>query len=104
MALKMILNKQTDFTGEFPVEYAVSGLWRFNDSAPDEDTALADSSGCGRNFTIINWSGTTANLSNSPKGRQIRFNINNPKNLSFIYTNNRDPSRSRCCNFVFHFH
>lgn len=78
MALKMILNKQTDFTGEFPAEYAASGLWRFNESAPDEDTALADSSGYGRNFTIVNWSGTTANLSNSPKGRQIRFNINNP--------------------------
>lgn len=30
------------------------------------------------NFTIVNWSGTTANLSKSPKGRQIRFNINNP--------------------------
>ena len=27
MALKMILNKQTDFTGEFPAEYAASGLW-----------------------------------------------------------------------------
>ncbi len=78
MALKMILNKQTDFTGEFPAEYAASGLWRFNESAPDEDTALADSSGNGRNFTVVNWSGTTANLSNSPKGRQIRFNINNP--------------------------
>ena len=78
MALKMILNKQTDFTGEFPAEYAASGLWRFNESAPDEDTTLADSSGNGRNFTIDNWSGTTANLSKSPKGRQIRFNINNP--------------------------
>lgn len=78
MSLKMILNKQTDFTGEFPVEYAASGLWRFNESAPDEDTALADSSGYGRNFTVVNWSGTTANLSKSPKGRQIRFNINNP--------------------------
>lgn len=78
MALKMILNKQADFTGEFPAEYAASGLWRFNESAPNEDTALADSSGFGRNFTVVNWSGTTANLSNSPKGRQIRFNINNP--------------------------
>ena len=78
MSLKMILNKQTDFTGEFPAEYAASGLWRFNESAPDEDTALADSSGYGRNFTVVNWSGTTANLSKSPKGRQIRFNINNP--------------------------
>lgn len=78
MSLKMILNKQTDFTGEFPAEYAASGLWRFNESAPDEDTALADSYGYGRNFTVVNWSGTTANLSKSPKGRQIRFNINNP--------------------------
>lgn len=78
MSLKTILNKQTDFTGEFPTEYAVSGLWRFNESAPDNDTALVDSSGCGRNFTIVNWSGTTANLSKSPKGRRIRFNINNP--------------------------
>ena len=31
MSLKMILNKQTDFTGEFPAEYAASGLWRFNE-------------------------------------------------------------------------
>lgn len=78
MSLKTILNKQTDFTGEFPAEYAASGLWRFNESTPDEDTALADSSGCWRDFAIVNWSGTTANLSKSPKGRQIRFNINNP--------------------------
>ena len=75
MSLKTILNKQTDFTGEFPAEYAASGLWRFNESAPDEDTSLVDESGCGRNFAIINWSGTTANLSKSPKGRQFRFNI-----------------------------
>ena len=37
MALKTILNKQTDFTGEFPEEWAKSGLWRFNESDPDED-------------------------------------------------------------------
>jgi len=78
MALKTILNKQTDFTGEFPTEYAASGLWRMNESAPDEDNALADSSGNGRKMVIVNWSGTTANLSKSPKGRQLRFNINNP--------------------------
>ena len=78
MSLKTILNKQKDFTGEFPAEYASSGLWRFNESEPDDDTALADESGNGRNFTIVNWSGTTANLSTSPKGRQIRFNINSP--------------------------
>lgn len=78
MSLKTILNKQTDFTGEFPAEYAASGLWRFNETNPDEDTSLLDESGGGRNFAIINWSGTTANLSKSPKGRQFRFNINNP--------------------------
>ena len=78
MALKAILNKQTDFTGEFPAEYAASGLWRMNESAPDEDNALADSSGNGRKMVIVNWSGTTANLNKSPKGRQLRFNINNP--------------------------
>lgn len=78
MALKTILNQQTDFTGEFPAEYAASGLWRMNESAPDEDNALADSSGNGRKMVIVNWSGTTANLSKSPKGRQLRFNINNP--------------------------
>lgn len=78
MSLKAILNKQTDFTGEFPVENAASGLWRFNEAQPDENEELLDSSGLGRNFAIINWNGTTANLSNSPKGRQFRFNINNP--------------------------
>ena len=43
MGLRMILNKQTDFTGEFPVEYAKDGLWRFNENAPDADTELIDS-------------------------------------------------------------
>ena len=78
MALKAILNKQTDFTGEFPAKYAASGLWRMNESAPDEDDALEDASGNGRKMVIVNWSGTTANLNKSPKGRQLRFNINNP--------------------------
>lgn len=78
MALKTILKETTDFTGEFPSEYAKSGLWRFNEAEPDEDTALLDSSGYGRNFTVVNWSGTTASLVTSPKGRQIKFNINNP--------------------------
>jgi phage minor structural protein len=78
MALKTILNKQTDFTGEFPAEYAASGLWRMNEASPDEDDALMDESGSGRNMVIVNWSGTTANLNKSPKGRQLRFNINNP--------------------------
>ena len=78
MALKSILNQQTDFTGEYPAEYAKSGLWRFNEADPDENDELLDSSGQGRNFAIINWSGTTATLSRSPKGRQFRLNLNNP--------------------------
>ena len=51
MALKTILNKQTDFTGEFPEEWAKGGLWRFNESDPDEDDCLLDSSGMGRAAT-----------------------------------------------------
>ena len=62
MALKTILNRQTDFTGEFPAEYARSGLWRFNENAPDENTQVLDSSGNGRNAAVSGWSGTTASL------------------------------------------
>lgn len=78
MALKTILNQESDFTGEFPVEYAKSGLWRFNEAAPDEDNCLQDASGCGRLMEIIKWSGTTASLANGQKGRYFKFNINNP--------------------------
>lgn len=78
MALKTILNTQTDFTGEFPVQYAKSGLWRFNESAPDEYTELADSSGNGRNMYVSGWSGTTASLRGGYRGSYFRFNITNP--------------------------
>lgn len=78
MALKTILNKQTDFTGEFPVEYAKSGLWRFNDASVDEYGYLADSSGLDRKIELVNYQGTTASLLSGQKGRQIRININNP--------------------------
>ena len=78
MALKTILNKQTDFTGEFPAEYAKGGLWRFNEDAPDADTCLADSSGMGRKAYINNWSGTTASLIDGIFGSYFRLNINNP--------------------------
>ena len=78
MALKTILNKQTDFTGEFPVEYAKSGLWRFNDVSVDENGYLADSSGLDRKIELVNYLGTTASLQSGQKGRQIRININNP--------------------------
>lgn len=36
MALKNILNTQDAFTGEFPAAWAPDGLWRFNESEPDE--------------------------------------------------------------------
>lgn len=78
MALKTILNKQTDFTGEFPVEYAKSGLWRFNDVSVDENGYFADSSGLDRKIELVNYLGTTASLLDGQKGRQIRININNP--------------------------
>ena len=78
MAVKSILTSQTDFTGEFPYIEGMSGLWRFNESAPDTDNKLIDSSGNDRKMTIINWSGTTASLKSSQKGRQFRMNINNP--------------------------
>lgn len=78
MSLKTILNTQVAFTGEFPVEYAKDGLWRFNDAAPDADTCLADSSGNDRKAYINNWSGTTASLTDGIFGTYFRMNINNP--------------------------
>lgn len=78
MAVKSILTSQTDFTGEFPYIDGMSGLWRFNESEPDADDMLLDSSGNDRKMLIVNWSGTTASLKSSQKGRQFRMNINNP--------------------------
>ena len=78
MSLKTILNKQTDFTGEFPAEYAKGDLWRFNEDAPDADTCLADSSGNGRKAYINKWSGTTASLIDGVFGSYFRMNTNNP--------------------------
>lgn len=78
MAVKSILTKQEDFTGEFPAGYAGSGLWRFNEAAPDSNNRLADSSGRGRDFTVINWSGTSASMRQGQKGRYFRLNITNP--------------------------
>lgn len=78
MAVKSILTRQEDFTGEIPAEYAASGLWRFNEAKPDSNTRLADSSGHGRDFTVINWSGTTADMIKGKKGYYFRMNTNNP--------------------------
>ena len=78
MAVKTTLTTQEDFTGEFPAAWAASGLWRFNESEPDSNDRLMDSSGNGRDFNIVNWSGTTANLLEGLRGHFFRFNINNP--------------------------
>lgn len=78
MGLRMILNKQTDFTGEFPEEYAKDGLWRFNESAPDADTMVSDSSGKDRKMFISGWSGTTASFRAGSRGNYFRINITNP--------------------------
>lgn len=78
MSLKTILNKQTDFTGEFPAEYSKGGLWRFNEDAPTGEYYLADSSGSGRDAYINKWTGTTASLVDGVFGSYFRMNINNP--------------------------
>ena len=78
MAVKSILNTQTDFTGEFPITERTAAMWRFNESAPDSQTRLMDSSGKGRHFTVSGWSGTTASLPVSRHGRYFRLNITNP--------------------------
>ena len=78
MAVKSILTTQEDFTGEFPITEQTAAMWRFNESAPDNDTRLLDSSGKGRHFTVSGWLGTTANLSNGRHGRYLRMNINSP--------------------------
>ena len=78
MGLQAVLETQTDFTGEFPAEYAKDGLWRFNESGPDGDTMLADSSGKDRKMYVNGWSGTTASLRAGFRGNYFRFNITNP--------------------------
>lgn len=78
MAMKIMLTSQEDFTGEYPSAWAASGLWRFNESAPDSNTRLADSSLHGRDFTVVNLSGTTANMTRGQKGYYFRLNLNNP--------------------------
>lgn len=78
MAIKSVLTSQEDFTGEFPATSRMSALWRFNESAPDSNLRLLDSSGHGRHFTVSGWSGITASLPLGRFGRYFRQNINNP--------------------------
>lgn len=77
MGLKMILNSQSDFTGEFPAKYAKDGMWRFSETASDADTMLIDSSGKGRKMFVSGWSGTTASFCAGFRGNYFRFNITN---------------------------
>lgn len=72
------LNSQDKFTGQVPDSWGADGLWRFNESTPDSDTSLADSSGKNRKASISGWSGTTASLQTGHLGRSFRMNINNP--------------------------
>jgi phage minor structural protein len=78
MAVKSILRSQTDFTGEFPLSENTLALWRFNETAPDSETKLADASGYGRHVFVSGWSRTTADLFNGRYGRYFRQNTNNP--------------------------
>ena len=78
MSLKHILNTQDAFTGEFPATLAPDGLWRFNESEPDANDYLIDSSGKNRKAYIHNWSGTTADLKIGNLGNYFQMNIHNP--------------------------
>ncbi|NLI70642.1 MAG: hypothetical protein GX364_07250 [Firmicutes bacterium] len=92
MALKSILTLQTDFTGEIPVTPKTSAIWRFNETVPDSELRLADSSGNGRHFTISGWSGTTASLVNGRHGRYFKQNLNNPTSEKTYLTAKNDGS------------
>lgn len=81
MAVKSVLTTQEDFTGEFPQEYARSGLWRMNETSPEEidgERFLADSSGKYRRARINNWESPTAALKDGTLGRYFKQNTNNP--------------------------
>lgn len=53
-------------------------MWRFNESVPDSDNRLIDSSGNGWHLTVSGWAGTTAALPNGRHGRYFRMNTNSP--------------------------
>ena len=92
MAIKSVLTSQTDFTGEFTVTERTSALWRFNESAPDGNLRLLDSSGHGRHFTVSGWSGTSASLIAGRFGRYFRQNIVNPTSEKTYLTAANDGS------------
>ncbi len=92
MAVVLTLNKQEQFTGEFPVTPQTGAMWRFNEATPmvaDGVNYVLDSSGKSRHFEVKKWSGTTAALVNGRHGRYIRFNTNNPSTeQTYLYAKN----------------
>ena len=84
MSLKTILDKQTDFTGEFPAEYAGGGLWRFYEDGPGYDTFLSDFSGHSTQEYIHYWCGKADPLTN---GEFCAFFVREGTNLNSRITN-----------------
>jgi phage minor structural protein len=78
MALKLTIQSQEDFTGEFPAALAKSGLWRFNEDSFDDQGFLMDSSGSNRKMEVINRSGTTAGIRSGVMGNYIQLNLHDP--------------------------
>lgn len=78
MALKLTIQSQEDFTGEFPAALAKSGLWRFNEDSFDDQGFLLDSSGNHRKMEVINRSGTTAGIRSGVMGNYVQLNLHDP--------------------------
>ena len=78
MAIKSVLKKQTDFTGEFPLNEKTQGLWRFNENTAGEETKTADETSYKRDFFVSAWSGTSASFPTGRLGHYFRFNVVNP--------------------------
>jgi len=78
MALKIHIQTQEDFTGEFPLEFAKSGLWRFNENDIDDQGYLLDSSENNRKMEVINRAGTTAGLRAGAMGNYVQINLHDP--------------------------
>ncbi len=81
MSIRSVITTQEDFTGEFPVKYAASGLWRFDETEPenvDGEYRLSDSSDKKRYAVIHNCNSPTAALLPGKMGNYFRLNTNDP--------------------------
>lgn len=78
MGLKLLVNATEDFTGEFQKTANTQAQWKMNDTPSDDVLYLDDSSGYGRDFSIVNWSGTTASTRAGKLGKYFRFNTVDP--------------------------